>query len=77
MNENEVFPDNQQVRAIFRDTYNFYTKWIAVKGVNWDAFMSEVRNLEKTYPFELCRKILVELTAIIESKSMKEVENSG
>ena len=77
MSKNEVFPNNEKVKDIFKYTYLFFQKWIAVKEVNWDELMVEVRTLEKTYPFELCRKILVELTAIIESKSMKEVENSG
>lgn len=77
MSKNEVFPNNEQVKDIFKYTYLFFQKWIAVKEVNWGEFMAEVHALEKNYPFDLCRKILVELTAIIESKIMKEVEDSG
>lgn len=67
MNESEGIPSNEQVRLIFKDTYNFYTKWIAVNEPDWDALITETREIEQRYPFELCRKILVELVAIIEA----------
>jgi hypothetical protein len=67
----EIFPNNEQVRLIFRDTYIYYTKWIAVKEPDWDLVLSEGRILEAKYPFELCRKILVEIISIIEFNTMK------
>lgn len=66
----EVLPDTEQVRLIFKDTYNFYTKWTAVKEPDWSEVMAEVYSLEVKYPFELCRKILVEIVAIIEANYM-------
>jgi len=77
MNKNEVFPDSQQVRKIFKDTYNFYTEWVAVKEIDWEALMIEVRQIEQTHPFELCRKILVELLSIIEATHMERSEIDG
>lgn len=64
----EDFPNADQVRLIYKDTYNFYTKWIAVKELNWETVIAESRDIEQKHPFELCRKILVEVVAIIEAK---------
>lgn len=47
MNENEVFPNNEQVKDIFKFTYLFFQKWITVKNVDWGALMADVRMLEK------------------------------
>lgn len=77
MNENEVFPNNEQVKDIFKFTYLFFQKWITVKNVDWGALMADVRMLEKKYPFELCRKILVELVSIIETSYMGRSEIDG
>ena len=75
--DNEIFPNNEQVRLIFKDTYNFYTKWIAVKEPDWSEVMEEVYKLEAAYPFNLCRKILVEIVAIIEAKVMERSKQDG
>jgi hypothetical protein len=67
----EIFPDNEQVRLIFKDTYNFYFKWIAVKEPDWEEVLSEGRTLEKKYPFHLCWIILSELISTLEYHAMK------
>lgn len=77
MNENEGLPNNEQVRLVYKDTYNFYTKWIAVKEPDWDLVISESREIEARYPFDLCRIILVELIDIIEAHFMKKEEQHG
>lgn len=63
----EGIPSADQVRLIYKDTYNFYLKWIAVKELDWEAVIAESRDIEQKYPFELCRKILVEVVMIIEA----------
>ncbi len=70
----EDFPNADQVRLIFKDTYNLYLKWIAVKEPDWEAVIAEARDIEQKYPFGSCRKILVEVVDIIEANYMtKEV----
>lgn len=63
-------PSPTEVRSIFSDTYNFYTKWIAVKEIDWDLLLSESHEIEGKYECELCCKILVELIAVIETNYM-------
>jgi hypothetical protein len=77
MNNSECVPSNEQVRLIYKDTYNYYTKWIAVKDPDWSEVMAEAHRLEAKYPFGLCRKILVELVSVIEASYMKRSENNG
>jgi hypothetical protein len=73
----EAYPDNENVRLIFKDTYYFYLKWIAVKDkINWDLVISESHDIEIKYPFELCRKILVEIVAVIETAYMERSEGA-
>lgn len=66
-------PDSEQVRLIFKETYLFYTKWNSISNSNWDKLMQEARELNKKYPFALCRQILIELIEVIEGK-FKEKE---
>jgi len=76
MNENRN-PSPKEVQLIYKDTYNFYLKWIAVKEINWDLVIDESHEIEGRYLFELTVKILVELVGIIEINYMsqrKEVE---
>lgn len=70
-------PIPQQVKGIFADTYVFYTKWIAVKEPDWDELLRETRQLEKKYPFDLSRKMLVEVVAVIEKTYMERSKVNG
>ena len=71
MSEEIRNPSPTEVRSIFSVTYNFYLKWIAVKLVDWDLVISESREIEGKYPYELTRKILVEIVNILEANQMK------
>lgn len=70
-------PSPKEVQFIFRDIYNFYTKYLAVKEVNWSGFLNEVYALEKLYPFDLCHKMLLEIIDIVEAEKMKEGLDNG
>ena len=67
-------PTPKEVQEVYRDTYNFYTKYIAVKEINWDLVLAESHEIEGRYPFRLTVKILVELINVIELSQGKEVE---
>ena len=62
------YPNNEEIRHIFNDTYNvFYKKWKSISNPDdWDILMQEVNELDEKYPYPLCRKILLELVEIIE-----------
>jgi hypothetical protein len=64
-------PTPKDVQEIFKFTYLFYTKWIAVKEPKWDELISESHSLEQKYPYDLCRTILVELVAALETDYME------
>ena len=73
----ETPPNPRQVQQIYKDTYNFFTKYAGMVDIDHDAMIAEVRAIEAQYPFELCRKLLVEDVAIIdgyyrESQKAKE-----
>jgi len=70
-------PSPTEVRSIFSDTYNFYTKWIAVKEIDWDLLLSESHEIELRYPFELTVKMLVELITIIETNYISQMEENN
>ena len=71
-------PTHKEVQFIFKDTYNFYLKWVAVKEVvNWEDVLEDGRLIERQYPFELCRKILLELIDIIEKNYMERTQSDG
>lgn len=77
MDNDEGVPNSEQVRMIYKETYNFYTKWIAVNEPDWDLIIAKSREIEQKYPFELCQKILVELVSIIETSYMGRSEIDG
>jgi hypothetical protein len=62
----ETTPTQRQVQLIYKDTYNFFTKYACVENIDHAAMIDEVRNIERQYPFELCRKLLVENVAILD-----------
>lgn len=63
--------DPEQVRLIFKDTYNFYLKW---KGAGYsDQMVSEVKELSRNYgDNDLVRHITVDLCTIIEQEGNGE-----
>lgn len=78
MRENKQLPTPEEVKEIFKYTYLFYTKWIAVKDIVWDAVLEEAREIEQKYPFDLCARILVGTLDVIDANYMKERDaNNG
>lgn len=75
--EEESFPTEEQVRLIFRDTYNFYKKWITVREPNWNAIYTESHKIKDQYPFKICWKTLVELIAILENAWLRRENTTG
>ncbi len=64
-------PDQDQVRLIFRDTYNFYLKYKDISDPeDWIPLIQDMRRIDRDYPCELCRRILLELVKIIEHEFM-------
>lgn len=62
-------PDKEQVKNIFRDTYNFYLKWIDISNPeDWVNLIQEANELDKKYQYPLCRQILLELVQVIEGE---------
>lgn len=70
-------PTPQQVKEIFSNVYLLYTKWIAVKEPDWDKLIDESREIETRYPYELCRKMLVEVVSVIENSYMGRSKSNG
>lgn len=70
-------PTPKEVQLIYKDTYNFYLKWIAVKGeIDWKVLIADAHEIEQKYPFELCTKMLVELVAVIETAYMERMNKN-
>lgn len=62
------------VRLIFKETYLFYKKWKSISNpADWNVLMQDVAELNNKYPYNLCRRILLELVEIIED-GFKEKE---
>lgn len=72
------YPSHEKIRQIFNDTYNvFYKKWKSISNLSdWDALMQDAREMNKKYPYPLCRRILLELVEIIED-GFKERSGQG
>lgn len=71
-------PTPEEVRLIFRDVYNFYTKWINIENEeNWSDLLNDIRDLEKKYPFDLCIKMLLETMNVIERYYMERKCDNG
>jgi NAD-dependent DNA ligase len=57
-----IKPTPEQVRQIFRDTYQFYIEnQEPVTDNDHDIILQEADRLQNEYPFELCKKILAGL----------------
>ena len=62
-------PDQEQVRLIFRDTYNFYLKRKDITNPDdWVNLMWDMKEIDHRYECDLCRQILLELVRVIESE---------
>lgn len=81
MRDEAKIPTPKEVQEIFKYTYLFYTKWIAVKEIDWNQLLEDARELESQYPFDLCKKILVGLVNVLEQVYMnnatKRSEDDG
>jgi hypothetical protein len=63
-------PDKEQVRLIFKDTYNYYLRWKDISNPDdWVILMQEMKEIDHRYDCDLCRQILLELVKVIEFKS--------
>lgn len=59
-------PTPEQVRLIFKDTYNFYLKWKDIDNdEDWNLLVEEEHELYRKYPFDLCKVNLKEFLIII------------
>ena len=67
-------PQPQEVKQIFSEVYIFYVKWIAVKANEMDKVIAEAREISDKYPCELCRKMLAEVIAVLQSYSIGNSE---
>lgn len=69
MDRSEKIPEPEQVRLIFKDTYNFYLRWRgALAQDTVDHMMQEAYTLEHKYDCSLCRRMLADLIEHIENE---------
>lgn len=62
----KVLPNQEQIRLIYKDTYNLYLKYKDSKEDNeWNRFIYETDKLYKKYPFNLCKVMVMELLDIV------------
>lgn len=65
-------PNEGQVRLIFRETYNLYTKHKGIcRREDFEILMQEVIELNNKHNCNLCLKILLEIVDCIEYYFMK------
>ena len=61
------------VRQIYKDTYNFYLKWKNISTyTDWPILIQEAGEIHKKYPYQICKRILLELVEIIEAEFMEK-----
>lgn len=67
MEEKEkILPNQEQIRLIYKDTYNLYLKYKdSVEDNEWNRFIYETNKLYKKYPFDLCKVMVTELLDIV------------
>ena len=71
-------PTPEEVRLIFRDVYNFYTKWSSIDNdENWSNLLNDIHEINLRYPFEYCRKKLLDTIDLIESDYMERKNPNG
>jgi hypothetical protein len=60
---------SEEVRLIYKDTYNFYLKWKDISSPDdWDALMKDMHEIDQRYNCDLCRQILIELVKVIQDE---------
>lgn len=60
------WPSDDQVKEIYKVTYNFFEKYKAPEP-DWDEVVKEVGTLSNQYPFDLCTQILVHHVGLLEN----------
>ena len=60
-----LLPTKEQVRLIFKDTYNLYLKYISMSFIDWNAFHTEYSNLCKRYPYDITVDIVTDIVEIV------------
>jgi len=76
MGEDVNCPSPEQVKEIYKDTYNLYLKYKeASADKDITELMAEANELNKKYPFQLCHLILLELLNVIEDYIKKKVKS--
>lgn len=59
-------PTPENIRLIFRDTYLLYTKFKDVQTKqDFQSLLDESHDLEKKYPFEVARKMIIDVVDVI------------
>ncbi len=67
MDKQERIPKPEQVRLIFKDTYNFYLCWKDILTQdNASQMMQEAYELKHRYGCSLCRHMIADLIECIE-----------
>lgn len=70
-------PDSEQVKLIFKYTYLIYTKYKDSKtDEDFQNLVKECHVLNKQYPFELCKNILLEICNVIDRDYKERVKVS-
>ena len=70
MGETNKIPTPEQVRLIFKDSYNLYTKHLIDR--DYKAFLKESHELKVRYPYEITESILLSLMNIFDAYSKEE-----
>ncbi len=66
-------PTPDMVKAIFKDTYNFYLRWKDISALeDWVNLIQDMRQIDAKYGCDLCRQILLELVKVIEDGFLKK-----
>jgi len=70
MDELKKIPNQEEVKAIFNETYNlFYRKYKdMVDPEQWVPLMLDLKAISDKYPYPLCRSILAELSVCLEDE---------
>jgi len=67
MGEDVNYPSPEQVKLIFKDTYNLYLKYKeASTDKEYLELIAESNEIDNKYPFQLCHVMVLELLNIIE-----------
>ncbi|MDF2611341.1 MAG: hypothetical protein K0R92_2815 [Lachnospiraceae bacterium] len=72
-------PNPEQVRLIFKDTYNFYLKWKDIKSEDdFNQMWAAAKEINRNHgDCELCRNILINLCSNIKQEFKERSENKN